>query len=386
MTTILPYMRQWFGIYKSYFPEVLIPEFYYRIVSKVALCEVQRERKLPIPAPGKALRRLGSRPLLMIHGGQDKYIKPEMARTLFGLSKAAPEDREFWLVEGAKHNQALHVAGAEYHERVLGFFERHLATQKPTPLVEGGIAFAAARVARPRVEPPARQGQPLISSDETTPWREAFKMARARTCCARSCYGRSPSRPAPTGPLRGHDARPPAQSRKPSCATSSTRRPAPASAATTTSPPSRTVRRLSAATSRSPATRRSSLTWRACARARRRRFLSDPHVYMFALTSGTTATRKFIPVTKRYLDDYKRSWNLWGLKVFRDHREVSLRPIVQMAGDRRRVSHRVGRAVRRGHRPDRDDAEAHHPLAVLRARGGRPASRTRRRNTTPSCA
>jgi hypothetical protein len=61
--------------------------------------------------------------------------------------------------------------------------------------------------------------------------------------------------------------------------------------------------------------------------------LADPKIYMFALTSGTTATRKFIPVTRRYLDDYKQSWNLWGLKVFTDHKELILKPIVQMAGD-----------------------------------------------------
>ena len=61
--------------------------------------------------------------------------------------------------------------------------------------------------------------------------------------------------------------------------------------------------------------------------------LADPVVHMFALTSGTTATRKFIPVTAGYLADYKRGWNLWGLKVFRDHPEVRLRPIVQMSGD-----------------------------------------------------
>ncbi len=61
--------------------------------------------------------------------------------------------------------------------------------------------------------------------------------------------------------------------------------------------------------------------------------LSDPVVHMFALTSGTTATRKFIPVTSTYLADYRRGWNLWGLKVFRDHPEVRLRPIVQMSGD-----------------------------------------------------
>jgi hypothetical protein len=61
--------------------------------------------------------------------------------------------------------------------------------------------------------------------------------------------------------------------------------------------------------------------------------LADPRVVMFALTSGTTAARKYIPVTPRYLADYRRGWNLWGLKAFRDHPAVKLRPIVQLSGD-----------------------------------------------------
>jgi hypothetical protein len=61
--------------------------------------------------------------------------------------------------------------------------------------------------------------------------------------------------------------------------------------------------------------------------------LSDPCVHMFALTSGTTASRKYIPVTAQYLADYRRGWNLWGLKVFRDHPDVKLRPIVQLSSD-----------------------------------------------------
>jgi hypothetical protein len=64
-----------------------------------------------------------------------------------------------------------------------------------------------------------------------------------------------------------------------------------------------------------------------------RALLGDSKVHMFALTSGTTATRKFIPVNNQYLADYKRGWNIWGLKVFRDHPEVRFRPIVQMSGD-----------------------------------------------------
>jgi hypothetical protein len=54
---------------------------------------------------------------------------------------------------------------------------------------------------------------------------------------------------------------------------------------------------------------------------------------MFALTSGTTAARKYIPVTPQYLADYRRGWNIWGMRVFLEHPEVKLRPIVQISSD-----------------------------------------------------
>lgn len=42
-------------------------------------------------------------------------------------------------------------------------------------------------------------------------------------------------------------------------------------------------------------------------------------VLMFALTSGTTSARKFIPVTERFLRDHRRVWTAWGLHVFMSH-------------------------------------------------------------------
>ncbi len=64
-----------------------------------------------------------------------------------------------------------------------------------------------------------------------------------------------------------------------------------------------------------------------------RALLGDDRVLMFALTSGTTSARKFIPVTQQYLADYRRGWNIWGIRVFLDHAEVKLRPIVQLSSD-----------------------------------------------------
>lgn len=61
--------------------------------------------------------------------------------------------------------------------------------------------------------------------------------------------------------------------------------------------------------------------------------LADPQVLMFALTSGTTASRKHIPITQQYLDDYRRGWNLWGLSAIRAHKHVFLKPVLQLVGD-----------------------------------------------------
>lgn len=66
-----------------------------------------------------------------------------------------------------------------------------------------------------------------------------------------------------------------------------------------------------------------------------RALLADARVHMFALTSGTTASRKLIPVTQDYLNAYKRGWNMWGVRMYRDHRGrgIAMRPMVQMVGD-----------------------------------------------------
>ena len=43
-------------------------------------------------------------------------------------------------------------------------------------------------------------------------------------------------------------------------------------------------------------------------------------VEMFALTSGTTDTPKRIPVTRSFLEEYRRGWLIWGWGAYRSHR------------------------------------------------------------------
>jgi fermentation-respiration switch protein FrsA (DUF1100 family) len=124
-TTLVPYMRQWIRIYNSFYHlHELIPLWYYGWIGLATLRHIEKKRHCRFAHLEEAIGKLASRPLLMIHGESDTYIKPDMARALFDR---AGEPKEFWLVDGAKHNGALHAAGAEYRERVLRFFEKHLA-------------------------------------------------------------------------------------------------------------------------------------------------------------------------------------------------------------------------------------------------------------------
>ncbi len=129
-TTLVPYMRMWFRIYnQQYFAQGLLPSWYYGRVGLRGLREIERQRHCRFPHLEDVLPRL-SRPLLMIHGGGDTYIKPHMGQALFEQARGP---KEFWLVGDAKHNQALPAAPEEYERRVLEFFDRHLASPVEAP-------------------------------------------------------------------------------------------------------------------------------------------------------------------------------------------------------------------------------------------------------------
>ncbi|MBA4067258.1 MAG: hypothetical protein C0501_26835 [Isosphaera sp.] len=122
-TTMVPYLKRWIAIYSD--RKILqraLPMWFYGIIGSVGAKKVARNRGVAYPSVEKAVSRLG-RPLLMIHGGGDNYIRPEMAAALFARARGP---KELWVVPKAKHNQALTVAGDEYHARVLAFFDAHL--------------------------------------------------------------------------------------------------------------------------------------------------------------------------------------------------------------------------------------------------------------------
>lgn len=131
-STMVPYMRKWVALYNdNYLTHGLLPNWFYGAVAMAGVRKVQRTRGVKFTHVEAAMARL-KRPLLMIHGAGDTYIKPDMARTLFDRA-AGP--KIFWVVPGAKHNQAQIIAAEEYARRVVSFFDLHLAGIEPASAV-----------------------------------------------------------------------------------------------------------------------------------------------------------------------------------------------------------------------------------------------------------
>lgn len=134
-TTLVPYMQKFIKIYSTrYAMQKALPTWFYGLLGLTGVRRVARNRGVTYPSVEKAVGRM-RQPLLMIHGEGDTYIKPEMAKALFDRAKG---EKELWVVPKAKHNQALHVAGDEYHRRVVEFFDRHLAGIDAEPAVPAG--------------------------------------------------------------------------------------------------------------------------------------------------------------------------------------------------------------------------------------------------------
>jgi hypothetical protein len=54
---------------------------------------------------------------------------------------------------------------------------------------------------------------------------------------------------------------------------------------------------------------------------------------MFSLTSGTTSQSKYIPITERFLSDYRSGWQVWGIQAIDAHPGINSRHILQLSSD-----------------------------------------------------
>lgn len=126
--TITAYMYRWAAIFvQSKLLLSLFPGWLYDMLGWISLRGSQRRLNCRFPDIETAARRLSPRPWLAIHGAQDVYIGPEIARALF---EHAREPKELWLVPAAKHNRCRECEPEAYAARITRFLKEH-APRRP---------------------------------------------------------------------------------------------------------------------------------------------------------------------------------------------------------------------------------------------------------------
>jgi pimeloyl-ACP methyl ester carboxylesterase len=70
----------------------------------------------------RVLARLRDRPVLLISGKRDNYVRPEIAENI--VDGIASELTTLWLVPKSRHNQAREIARQEYDERLVALFDQ----------------------------------------------------------------------------------------------------------------------------------------------------------------------------------------------------------------------------------------------------------------------
>jgi len=140
VSTMTPYMRKWISLYSDrHVIQNLLPGWFLSSIAHVCMARIERMRNVEFVHVEDTLHHLRC-PLLMIHGSGDTYIRTTMAQQLFRRCRGP---KEFWLVESARHNQSLHVAGDEYHRRVSQFFKLHLPLEPDAVVRFNSVAVNA---------------------------------------------------------------------------------------------------------------------------------------------------------------------------------------------------------------------------------------------------
>jgi fermentation-respiration switch protein FrsA (DUF1100 family) len=97
-------------------------------LSPLVLWHAERESGLRAAAvrPVEAVTAISPRPLLLIHGLDDRLFTYANSVRLY---EAAGDPKELWLVPGGKHGTVRSQQPAEYDRRVVEFFRRALGTE-----------------------------------------------------------------------------------------------------------------------------------------------------------------------------------------------------------------------------------------------------------------
>lgn len=102
-----------------------LPRWYRQLVAFFARLEFD---VLDEPDAIDVVDRISPRPLLLMHGTEDRAVAVWQSEALF---QKAGDPKELWILEGAEHTGLVNRAPEEYERRVVGFLDRHLRNTAP---------------------------------------------------------------------------------------------------------------------------------------------------------------------------------------------------------------------------------------------------------------
>lgn len=74
-------------------------------------------------APIHTIQEHHGRPVMIVHGGQDEWVN---VRSAYRLYQASGEQADLWIVEDARHVEAMFLYPLEYTDRLVAFFSAAL--------------------------------------------------------------------------------------------------------------------------------------------------------------------------------------------------------------------------------------------------------------------
>lgn len=125
--TLMALMKRWASIFATV--KVVYqnhPDAFWKFLCWMLMRFAQPKLHRRFPSVLRALKEMSARPIFFIHGGRDSYIRVEQTEI---LHRAAPDPKYLWVVDQAKHNQAVILEPQAYARRTTAFFDKHLAGQ-----------------------------------------------------------------------------------------------------------------------------------------------------------------------------------------------------------------------------------------------------------------
>jgi len=117
-----PYKSLRAAVYESFYYFVKLPAYPFGPIA-VWIIERSENARADDVVPLNEVDKIAPRPILIIHGANDRVIGAHNSQSIFD---AAKHPKELWIVPDSGHSEAIVTAEKEYINRVIGFFDEHL--------------------------------------------------------------------------------------------------------------------------------------------------------------------------------------------------------------------------------------------------------------------